>query len=196
MRENTRKGCLWAVTILILIFPVFFLLELEDYYRSLLPSGGGSTHSKPHNIEVDVARWRLQLTGMVEKPASLTLDEIKALPAQTFQSPRLGHSFKGVSFSVIVEKCKPRARTEIVFMRNARGAFHRFDFSELLRDGAALIYEIDGKPLSVEQGKPIKLFFAGNPDKSSVDQVVEIKFTRELVKTRKDAQQRGKIVAH
>ena len=133
--------------------------DSEDYQK--LASGG-------------FADWRLQIDGLVERPLSLSLADLRAAPARsqiTRHDCVEGWSgiaqWKGARLGSLIERAglKPKAR----FL-----AFHCADTLELTLDGTGdyyetiavedafhpqtiLAYEMNQKPLPVAHGAPVRL---------------------------------------
>ena len=141
--------------------------------------------------EVDPATFRLKLTGLLQKPQSLSLDELRKMGGKELiagfecsgnRRPMQGLSsngrWTGVPLRTVLERAgvKPQAR-EIVFF----GADHGEEEVEfrtqkykvdqqygrsMLRDQALapepfLAYALNGEPLTKHQGAPLRLIVPG-----------------------------------
>jgi DMSO/TMAO reductase YedYZ molybdopterin-dependent catalytic subunit len=120
------------------------------------------------------ANWRLTVDGLVGRPLSLSLDEIKALPARsqiTLHSCDEGWSaigqWTGVPLSHLLQACElmPNARY-IVFhcldeLERApdRGGFYyeSLDLFDAFHPQTILAYGMNGEPLPVAHGAPLRL---------------------------------------
>ena len=117
-----------------------------------------------------IRRWRLKVDGLVRKPLSLSLDEIKALPARTqvtqhscdegwtaigqWTGVPLGHLLK-------MAELAPEARY-IVFHcldEMEEGAFYyeSIDLFDAFHPQTILAYGMNGKALPVQHGAPLRL---------------------------------------
>jgi DMSO/TMAO reductase YedYZ molybdopterin-dependent catalytic subunit len=142
--------------------------------------------------KIDPAAYRLKITGLVRKPAELSLTEIRALhPIEltagyecSGNSPRSiqglcsNGRWTGVRLSAVLKKIgvDPRAR-EVVFFGTDRGkqdvVFRAQTFSveqqfgrsitleNALRPEPLLAWALNGEPLMLEQGSPLRLIMPG-----------------------------------
>jgi DMSO/TMAO reductase YedYZ molybdopterin-dependent catalytic subunit len=137
----------------------------------LLPAAGGFrfytiTDSFPSSRAVD---YRLQVTGLVEKPLTLTLDDLKAMPATTlvrdfqcvtgWRVPSV--HWTGVLLSDILDMAGvKRGGTAL--------SFHSFDGADTesltmvqaRRPDVIVAYEMLGAPVTRDHGGPVRLYVA------------------------------------
>jgi len=118
---------------------------------------------------VDGNSWKLTFKGMVDNPYSLDLKQLKALPtlerAQTLAcisnsvgGPLIGNAnWKGVSFLSLLQRAKPQAGVVDVVVRAADGYADSFPLDVALKNDCALVYEMEGKPLTQKHGYPARL---------------------------------------
>ena len=140
-------------------------------------------------VNVDLADWHLGISGLVERPMRLELDEIKARPRQehvaTLECSGNGSSPKfmgavanarwtGTPLAPILEQCgiKPGG-IEVVFfgadqnVETIRDAEYTQNFArslslvDALSDNVLLVYELNGEPLSSRNGFPLRLLVPG-----------------------------------
>jgi DMSO/TMAO reductase YedYZ molybdopterin-dependent catalytic subunit len=115
---------------------------------------------------IDMAKWRLDLFGLVEKEISFDWDTFGQLPGvEVFADfhcvtgwSRLANVWSGVSTRVLAQKCglKPEAKFVVA---------HGYDFGwttnlpldMFLAEDALVATHHDGRPLTVEHGGPARL---------------------------------------
>ncbi len=121
---------------------------------------------------VDAAKWRLEIKGLVNRPLQLTLDEIKnAQPvisqAATLEciSNEVGGDltstaiWTGTRLKDILAKAggmKPGAKE--VYITAADGYYESVVMSDVMDDRTLLVYEMNGQPLAVEHGFPLRIY--------------------------------------
>src|SRR4051812_39184673 len=116
------------------------------------------------------AKWRLEVTGLVERPARFTFAELKALPARTqitrhdcVEGWSAIAKWKGVPLAHIVERVNPaRAARYAVFYcmdrdDSGNGYYESIDIRDARHPQTILAYEMNGAPLPVEHGAPLRL---------------------------------------
>jgi DMSO/TMAO reductase YedYZ molybdopterin-dependent catalytic subunit len=139
--------------------------------------------------ELDAATWRLEVGGLVERPRTLTLDEIRARPRQsvtmllecagnrgfaTFMGAVHNATWTGTPLAPLLAEAGVRPEgIEVVFFGADVGSEtirdveveQQFARSMSLEDAAAeeliLAYEVNGEPLPVGNGFPLRLIAPG-----------------------------------
>jgi DMSO/TMAO reductase YedYZ molybdopterin-dependent catalytic subunit len=138
---------------------------------------------------VDAAEWRLEITRLVSRPRSFTLDEIKARRRKeiiaTLECSGNGSSpafmgavgntrWTGTPLTPLLKECGlKKAGIEIVFFGSdektekirdhdyPQNFARSLSLPDALQDKILLAYEMDGKPLPVEHGHPLRLIVPG-----------------------------------
>jgi DMSO/TMAO reductase YedYZ molybdopterin-dependent catalytic subunit/thiosulfate reductase cytochrome b subunit len=118
----------------------------------------------------DFMDWRLKVQGMVENPLELSLDQIKAMRKQTQITKHVCiqgwtdiAEWSGVPMRDILKLCKPQKGAKYVM-------FHCYDVyedgtefyaglrtSDMRDKQTILAYEMNGEPLPLNHGAPIRL---------------------------------------
>ena len=138
--------------------------------------------------EVDASAYRLQVTGLVERPITLTLDELKARPkvepTTVFEcsgnSRGLIHgmvgnaTWAGAALIPLLAEVRPAADSREVYFWGAdtgteeiRGQEYEQNFARSMslehvnELGPILAYEMNGEPLPVAHGFPVRLIVPG-----------------------------------
>jgi DMSO/TMAO reductase YedYZ molybdopterin-dependent catalytic subunit len=124
-----------------------------------------------HRVNMDT--WRFELTGLVERPLLMTLDDIKALPSVKFMrtlecisNPVGGNLisnawWEGVSMARLLDLAgvKPGA---IELKVNADDKYNTAIPLDLARDPHAyLVYAMNDEPLPFEHGFPLRVLWPG-----------------------------------
>jgi DMSO/TMAO reductase YedYZ molybdopterin-dependent catalytic subunit len=116
--------------------------------------------------------YRLEVDGLVEKPATFSLDDLRAMPSRT-QITRhdcvegwsaIG-KWKGVPLAVVLERVRPtEAARYAVFhcadpmeMNGASPYYESIDMDDAYHPQTILAYELNDKTLPIPNGAPIRL---------------------------------------
>jgi DMSO/TMAO reductase YedYZ molybdopterin-dependent catalytic subunit len=122
---------------------------------------------------VDAKTWTLVVKGQVERPYSLTLEELRQLPAVTKPhtlmcvSNEVGGElisnaiWKGVPLRSILERAGIQPGASEFILRARDGYSDSFPLDAALRDGTILAYEMNGKPLERQHGFPARVLVMG-----------------------------------
>jgi DMSO/TMAO reductase YedYZ molybdopterin-dependent catalytic subunit len=141
--------------------------------------------------QIDVATYQLQVSGLVDRPLSLSMDDLRAMPSRELvfgfecsgnRGPVNGLSsngrWRGVPLRAVLERTGLQANArEIVFFGADRGEveveFRGRTFpvdqqygrslqrDQALSDEPLLAYELNGAPLTTHQGRPLRLLIPG-----------------------------------
>ena len=118
------------------------------------------------------AGYRLEVGGLVEKPASLSLSDLRALPDRT-QITRhdcvegwsaIG-KWKGARLAALLEAVQPKAQARYVVFhcadvkrRDGTGPYYEsIDMEEALHPQTILAYELNNRTLPIPNGAPVRL---------------------------------------
>lgn len=133
----------------------------------------------PRNAEYEravasgFADWRLRIDGLVEAPLALSLGDLRAMPRTTqttlhvcIQGWTYFASWAGVSIAHLLDQVRPQAAARyLVFHtldekweRPEHGYFYEvIDLETARTPQVILAYEMNGAPLPVEHGAPLRL---------------------------------------
>ena len=123
---------------------------------------------KAHVAE-NFSGWKLIVDGLVERPLALSLDEIRALPART-QITRhdcvegwscIGE-WTGAKFGALMDMAglKPQAKHIVLYCADTLGGakyYETLDVFDVHHPQTILAYEMNGAPLTVAHGAPLRL---------------------------------------
>ena len=132
----------------------------------LVPSGWRIYTVAPTMPTFDPATWRLEVGGLVETPATLSYDELRALPRTT--EVRDFHCvtgwtvknvrWTGVRLTDLFARVKPHPRAHGVTFVSAEVPYvDALTLQQASLPDVLLAYEMDGKPLPREHGAPVRL---------------------------------------
>ncbi len=150
--------------------------EFSDADRSPEFRSNGTAMPNNPDYEALSARafvdYRLAVGGLVEKPASFSLAELRALPSRT-QTTRhdcvegwsaIG-KWQGARLSALLEMVKPRPEARYVMFycadpMEADGTapyYESIDFDDAFHEQTILAYQLNDRPLPIKNGAPIRL---------------------------------------
>jgi DMSO/TMAO reductase YedYZ molybdopterin-dependent catalytic subunit len=124
-------------------------------------------------VRVDAARWRLRVDGLVERPLSLTLEEVRSRPAVeralTLEcvDNRIGGYYignarwKGVELDALLREAGVRAEARYAVLYGADGLTSGHPLDRLQAGDVHLAYEMNGQPLPVNHGFPLRILIPG-----------------------------------
>jgi len=120
--------------------------------------------------------WKLEVTGLVEKPMAFSLAELRAMPSRT-QITRhdcvegwssIG-KWKGVQLGHVLEQVQPKANARYVVFRCADSMdgpsldghdsryYESVDLDDAYHAQTVLAYELNDQPLPVNNGAPLRV---------------------------------------
>jgi DMSO/TMAO reductase YedYZ molybdopterin-dependent catalytic subunit len=115
--------------------------------------------------------WRVAVAGLVARPRSWTLDELRALPAVervldvhcVTRWSMLGARFGGVLLRQLLDLCQPlhEARFVSFVARSARNHSTSLPLADALRLETLVVLTYDGKPLEAVHGGPVRTVVPG-----------------------------------
>ncbi len=122
----------------------------------------------------DFADWRLAVGGLVEKPLSLSRQTLQAMPSRTqitrhdcVEGWSCIAKWTGVPLSLVLDEARPKPEARFVVFRcldtierNLDGDIKYYESIDLLdarHPQTILAYGLNGKPLPIENGAPLRL---------------------------------------
>ena len=122
---------------------------------------------------IDPLSWRLEVGGGVARPASLSLDDLRALPSVTqaitlscISTPVGGDLIStgfvtGVPLRELLARVAPRADVTVLNMRCADGFYESMALDTAMDGRTLLVHALDGAPLPAEHGAPARIYIPG-----------------------------------
>jgi DMSO/TMAO reductase YedYZ molybdopterin-dependent catalytic subunit len=122
---------------------------------------------------IDASRWRLQVRGLVARPASVSLDDLRALPSVTqaitlscISNPVGGDLIStgfvtGVPLRELLARVEPRPEATALDMRCADGFYESMALATAMDGRTLLVHTLDGAPLPAEHGAPARVYIPG-----------------------------------
>jgi DMSO/TMAO reductase YedYZ molybdopterin-dependent catalytic subunit len=130
------------------------------------PVNGKAPTSEPYRtlLAGGFADWRLEADGLIARPVSLSLAELKALPSRrqiTHQACEEGWSFiaewTGVPLAVVLEHIGIRPEARFVFFFTFDGWWDSLDMDDALHPQTLLAYAMNGPDMPLDHGAPLRL---------------------------------------
>ena len=122
--------------------------------------------------EVSLATWKLEITGLVDNPFTLTWDQFLALPQVDETTDfhcvttwsRFDNHWKGVRFKTLAELAVPRPEARFVLCTGydfMPGSFIPYTtnlpLARAVEDDVLLVHTWEGQPLPAEHGGPCRM---------------------------------------
>lgn len=134
-------------------------------YVQLDPDTG--LHVTGSAVTVDLATYRLKITGKVAKPLSLTYDELRCLPKQTCHACLLicpgffedTTTWSGAALADVLNLAGVNKDAQAVQLVSADGYSTVVTLTEAFADGNLLAYEWEDEPVPVLHGFPVRAVF-------------------------------------
>jgi DMSO/TMAO reductase YedYZ molybdopterin-dependent catalytic subunit len=145
-------------------------IDARDSARDRLPPGQIVTRKWPvlHSGRVptvDLAAWRFEVSGAVDRPLALTWDELMAMPRRETDCDihcvtrwsRYDNVFEGVPVQSVLERAGVKSEAAYVLVHAEQGYTSNLPLAHLDRPANLLALSHDGEPLTPEHGGPVRL---------------------------------------
>ena len=114
---------------------------------------------------VDLKTWIFEINGLVERPFSLTWDEMQALPQSTTRCDihcvtrwsRFDNTFEGVSVQRLLKAAGVKPDANFCLISAEQGFTTNLPLQDLDRPDNLVAFKHDGDPLTAEHGGPARL---------------------------------------
>lgn len=137
------------------------LTSTNDYYRI-------DINTVPPNVNGE--EWKLKVNGLVYDEMEFTLDEIRAMPAQSqilamqcISNPIGGDltsstRWTGVRFKDLLEKAGIRPDAAGAYISSTDGFEEFVIMDDIMDERCLLVYDMNGAPLPTEHGYPLRVY--------------------------------------
>ena len=137
---------------------------------SRIPPGQSRTRKWPvldafGTPQVDVAKWRLQIFGLVERPLVFSLAEFQALPrVKVFADfhcvthwSRLGNLWEGVATRELLDRAGVKPEAKFVVCHGCDNSWTtNLPLADFLAEATLLADTHDGQPIAADHGGPVR----------------------------------------
>ncbi|MGI9086270.1 MAG: molybdopterin-dependent oxidoreductase [Chthoniobacterales bacterium] len=139
--------------------------------------------------KVQAAVWRLEVTGLVEKPQRYKLDRLKSLPPVTQETTLMCISnglgaglisnavWKGVPMKTLLDAANPLTSAAKVRLHGVDNYTDTISLAKALDPGTLVVYEMNGEPLPDRHGFPARCIVPGYFGEKHVKWVTRIELT-------------------
>ena len=135
---------------------------------------------------IDQKTWRLKVGGLVERPAAVSLGDLRKLPQET-QSSRMKcvqcwsarTAWGGFRFGTLLDIVKPKAAAKAVRVDCADKWYEYFSIHDLQSPRVLLALDMAGTPLADKHGAPLRLIDPSRYGYKSAKLITSIQFVAE-----------------
>jgi len=136
---------------------------------TVTPVNGKAPKTEPYQrlLAGGFAEWRLQIDGMVARPSSLSLAELRSFPSRsqiTHQACEEGWSFiaewTGVPLAYVLERVGIHPEARYVFFFAFDDWWDSIDMDDALHPQTLLAYGMNGPEMPIDHGAPMRLKLA------------------------------------
>jgi DMSO/TMAO reductase YedYZ molybdopterin-dependent catalytic subunit len=122
---------------------------------------------------IDRGLWRLQVSGLVDRPHTYDFDSLASLPSssqiQTLECISNGVGgglmsnamWRGVPLATLLSSARPRPEGRFVLMHAADGYVHVLSLGRAMLPSTLVAYEMNGEPLPHRHGYPARVLVPG-----------------------------------
>jgi DMSO/TMAO reductase YedYZ molybdopterin-dependent catalytic subunit len=145
--------------------------NLDTRYLNITPLDDFKTMGIT-NYRANLNTWRLSIEGRVERPLVLTYSQILTLPAIERNVLLICPGFfanngrwKGISLIPLLQKAKIQHDATLVAFSGPEGTYEKtesFYLKDVLSNQIFLAYGVNGKPLPIRHGFPLRVVAEGH----------------------------------
>jgi sulfoxide reductase catalytic subunit YedY len=135
---------------------------------------------------LDLRAYNLRIGGLVDKPQSLSIEELRRLPQDT-QNSRLKcvqcwssrTEWGGFRFEHLMELAKPKKTAHAVRLDCADKWYEYFTLDQMLAPRVLLALDMAGKPLAERHGAPLRIIDPARYGYKSAKLITSITFVEQ-----------------
>lgn len=143
------------------------------------------------NPEVNVKKWQLEITGLVNKPFTLNYDQLKALPSVTQHATLICISnevggdlignalWKGVPVADLLRTAGVKPEAKKIVLHAYDGYTDSVTVTKGMEKGTIVAYEMNGVPLNSSHGYPVRLIVPDIYGMKNVKWITKIELTAQ-----------------
>lgn len=131
--------------------------------------------------------WRLTVTGLVEQPASFSLDDLKKLPlvrqtsdldcVERWSVRKL--NWEGIRLQTLIDQVRPLPEAQFVTFHCAGGVYSEsLTMDQAMAENVLLALGVDKQPLPPDHGAPLRLVVPGFWAYKSAKWIERIEFSK------------------
>lgn len=149
-------------------------------YTEIDPETG--LHMTGSPVHIEIASYRLKVTGKVDKPLNMTFDELRLLPRRAAKPALICQGYfedhanwAGASLTALLDRAGVRAQAREIDLISADGYSTSLTVAEARSPDAFLAYELEGRLIPVLQGFPLRAVFPALDGYKWAKWIVEIR---------------------
>lgn len=133
----------------------------------------------------DPAAWRLEVTGLVMRPASLTLEQVMAFPRLTYtvkhhcvEGWSAIATWSGVPLRALADRVEPLSAARYVMFRSFDSGYSNgWDLASAMHPQTILAYAYNGRRLRPDHGAPLRLYSPTKLGYKNTKYLLSVEFT-------------------
>ena len=134
----------------------------------------------------DLRAYQLRISGLVDKPQSLSVEDLRRLPQET-QNSRMKcvqcwssrTDWSGFRFGHLMELAKPKKTARAVRLDCADKWYEYFTLDQILAPRVLLALDMAGKPLAERHGAPLRVIDPARYGYKSAKLITSITFVEQ-----------------
>ena len=115
--------------------------------------------------KIDLKNWRLEISGLVENPVTLTWEDFMRLPQALVTADmhcvttwsKFDNGWLGVKFLDLVKLVRPKPEAKFIIQYGYDGYTTNAPLADFMKDNVLVAHSHDGAPLQPEHGGPARM---------------------------------------